>query len=33
MDLKECRREIDSIDDQLLELFARRMGVSAQVAA
>ena len=33
MDLKECRTEIDAIDDQLLELFARRMGVSAQVAA
>lgn len=33
MDLKECRKEIDTIDDQLLELFAKRMGVSVQVAA
>ena len=33
MDLKACRKEIDTIDDQLLALFAQRMGVSAQVAA
>ena len=33
MDLKECRREIDVIDEQILDLFARRMDVSAQVAA
>ena len=33
MDLKECRREIDIIDEQILDLFARRMDVSAQVAA
>ena len=33
MDLKDLRNEIDQIDDQLLALFVRRMGISAQVAA
>ena len=32
MDIKELRKEIDAIDEQLVELFVRRMGVSAQVA-
>ncbi len=33
MDLKKCREEIDRIDDQLLDLFLRRMEVSREVAA
>lgn len=33
MDLQECRREIDGIDDQLISLFARRMELAGQVAA
>ena len=33
MDLMECRKEIDRIDDELLRLFAERMDVAAQVAA
>ena len=32
MDLKELRTEIDSIDDQLVKLFAQRMEISAQIA-
>lgn len=32
MDLSELRNEIDQIDDQLISLFVRRMGISAQVA-
>ena len=32
MDLKEIRNEIDSIDDQLVQLFCQRMKLSAQVA-
>lgn len=31
-DLLECRKEIDEIDAQILELFQRRMGVSMQIA-
>ena len=33
MDLQDCRKEIDRIDDELVRLFAERMNVSAQVAA
>ena len=32
MDLKELRNEIDRIDDQLVQLFAQRMEVSARIA-
>lgn len=32
MDLLECRRELDAIDRQIVELFERRMGVCGQVA-
>lgn len=32
IDLMECRREIDEIDSQILELFERRMHVSEEVA-
>ena len=32
MDLNELRNEINSIDDQILELFLRRMAVASQVA-
>jgi len=32
MDLKELRGQIDQIDDQLVDLFAQRMAVSAQIA-
>ena len=32
MDLKELRKQIDAIDDQLVKLFIERMNVSAQVA-
>ena len=32
MELKEIRNEIDSIDEQLVQLFCRRMNLSAQVA-
>ena len=32
MDLSGCRKEIDGIDNQILELFTRRMGISAEVA-
>lgn len=33
MDLEECRKEIDNIDKQLVELFAKRMDVAKEVAA
>ena len=33
MDLKDYRQEIDAIDDQLVELFRRRMEVAAEIAA
>ena len=33
MDLSDYRREIDSIDDQLLSLFSQRMNLSAEIAA
>ena len=32
MDLNELRNEINSIDDEILALFLRRMDVAAQVA-
>lgn len=32
MDLQEIRRDIDYIDQQLVDLFCRRMALSAQVA-
>lgn len=32
MDLLECRRELDAIDRQIVELFERRMAVCGQVA-
>ena len=32
MDLTALRREIDSIDDELIQLFVKRMDVCAQVA-
>ena len=32
MDLQELRQEIDTIDEELVKLFLRRMDVSAQVA-
>ena len=33
MDLMELRSQIDIIDDELIKLFVRRMGICAQVAA
>ena len=33
MDLQDLRRQIDDIDDQLVQLFAQRMAVSADIAA
>ena len=33
MDLQDLRRQIDGIDDQLVQLFAQRMAVSADIAA
>ena len=33
MDRNDYRKEIDSIDDQLTELFIKRMGVSGEIAA
>lgn len=33
MDLKECRKQIDAIDDQLVELFRQRMQVASEIAA
>ena len=32
MDLKECRQEIDKINNEMLSLFLRRMEVSRSVA-
>ena len=32
MDLTELRNQIDGIDDQLVQLFCRRMELCAQVA-
>ena len=32
MELKDLRNEIDAIDDQLVQLFAKRMDVSARIA-
>lgn len=32
MELSDIRKEIDSIDDQLVKLFCQRMSLSAQVA-
>ena len=32
MGIEELRKEIDGIDEELVRLFVRRMGVSAQVA-
>ena len=32
MDLKECRAEIDKINNEMLELFIKRMKVSRSVA-
>jgi chorismate mutase len=33
MDIKELRSRIDSIDEELIALFLRRMAVSAQIGA
>ena len=33
MDLKELRQQIDSIDDQLIALFAQRMEVASKIGA
>ena len=33
VDLQECRREIDEIDDKILRLFEKRMQVCEDVAA
>ena len=32
MELKDLRKEIDKIDDELVKLFTQRMEVSAQIA-
>ncbi len=32
MDIKDLRNQIDTVDDQLVQLFVKRMGLSAQVA-
>ena len=32
MDIKDLRKEIDQIDDELVQLFVKRMNISAQVA-
>ena len=32
MDIKDLRKEIDRIDDELVRLFVTRMGLSAQIA-
>ena len=32
MDIKECRAEIDKINNEMLELFIKRMRLSEQVA-
>ncbi len=33
MDLNECRRTINDIDEQIVALFVRRMNVAAAIAA
>ncbi|MEG1774253.1 MAG: chorismate mutase [Oscillospiraceae bacterium] len=33
MELEEARAQINQIDDELVSLFVRRMGVAAQIAA
>ena len=33
MELSDIRKEIDAVNDQMLELFLRRMALSEQVAA
>ena len=32
LELSEIRKQIDLIDDQILDLFTRRMGLTCQVA-
>ncbi len=32
MEIKDLRREIDEIDDQIVSLFVKRMAVAAQIA-
>ena len=32
MDINELRGQIDTIDDELVKLFAKRMDVAAQIA-
>ena len=32
MDLKELRKEIDTIDDELVRLFGKRMDIAARIA-
>lgn len=32
MDIQDMRKEIDAIDDKLVQLFAQRMEVAAQIA-
>ena len=32
MDIQDMRKEIDAIDDQLVQLFKQRMDVAAQIA-
>ena len=32
MNLEECRKEIDAIDNELVELFVRRMNVAKDIA-
>ena len=32
MDIQDMRKEIDAIDDQLVQLFKQRMNVAAQIA-
>ena len=32
MDLQECRRQLDGIDQQLVELFEKRMKICGNVA-
>ena len=32
MDIQDMRKEIDAIDDQLVQLFAQRMAVAARIA-
>ena len=32
MDIQDMRKEIDAIDDQMVQLFAQRMDVAARIA-